>query len=133
MMQEKIFNECVRRMEKLELSKQCIDAFKKGKVWESEGIGALYELNEEEQKIVDNFEKEHKNCRVYHVIHNLFEFGEVYSLLYVDNYFEEWNYFDEDLQSNITFVYAYNKDDDFCSEFGSISIKKNIGGLVRVC
>ena len=131
-MEDKIFNECLRRMEKLNLSKQCINAFKKGKVWESENIGALYELNEEEQKIVDNFEREHENYRVYHVIHNLFEFGEVYSLLYVDTELEEWEYFDSDLQDNITFVYAYNKTDNNCSEFGSIGVKSNIGGLVRI-
>lgn len=132
MIQEKIFDECLRRMHELQLSSTCIDAFKKGIVWESEGIGALYELNNEEKQIVENFEKEHQGYKVYHVIHNIFEFGEVYSLLYVDNNFDEWHYFDEDLQSNITFVYAYNKDDDFCSEFGSIGIKKNIGGLIRI-
>lgn len=130
-MKEKIYNECLRRMGKLNLSKQCISAFKHGKVWESEGIGALYELNEKEQQIVDNFEKNNPNYKVYHVIHNLFEFGEVYSLLYVDTYFDEWEYFDEDLKDNITFVYAYNCDDDICSEFGSIGIKNNIGGLIR--
>lgn len=130
-MENKIFNECIRRMEKLDLSKQCISSFRKGKVWESEGIGALYELNEEEQKIVKQFEKEHENYKVYHVIHNLFEFGEIYNLLYVDTYFNEWEYFDNDLESGITFVYAYNKTDNNLSEFGSIGVKKNIGGLVR--
>ena len=129
--QEKVYNECLRRMEKLNLSKQCISAFKRGKVWESEGFGALYELNEEEQKIVDNFEKENDNYKVYHIIHNLFEFGEVYSILYVDTYFEEWKYFDNDLKDNITFIYAYNKTDNDLSEFGSIEVKSQFGGLVR--
>ena len=124
-MEEKIFNECIRRMEKLHLSKQCISAFRKGKVWESEGIGALYELDEKEQKIVEQFEKEHEGYKVYHIIHNLFSFGEVYSLLYVDTCFDEWKYFDNDL------VYAYNETDNNCSEFGSICIKSNIGGLIR--
>lgn len=131
-MEEKIFNECLRRMEKLQLSKQCIDAFKKGIIQESEGIGALYELNDTEKEIVKKFESEHKGYKVYHIIHNLYEFGEIYSILYVDNYFDEWDYFDNDLKDNITFVYAYNKDDDYCSEFGSISIKSSIGGLIRL-
>lgn len=131
-MENKIFNECVRRMEKLNLSSQCINAFRKGKVWESEGIGALYELNDKEKQIVKEFEENNKGYRVYHVIHNLFEFGEVYSLLYVDTELEEWEYFDSDLQDNITFVYAYNKTDNNCSEFGSIGVKSNIGGLVRI-
>ena len=131
-MEEKIFNECIRRMEKLNLSKGCISAFKKGNVWLSEGIGALYELNNEEEQIIKEFEKNNEGYKVYHIIHNMFEFGEVYSLLYVDTYFDEWKYFDEDLESNITFAYAYNKTDDLCSEFGSIGIKSNIGGLVRI-
>lgn len=130
-MKEKIFNECIRRMKKLNLSKECINAFKKGKVWESENIGALYELNDKEKQIVKDFENEHEEYKVYHVIHNLFNFGEVYSLLYVDTYFEEWEYFDNDLKDNITFIYAYNDTDNNCSEFGSIGIKSNIGGLIR--
>jgi len=131
-MENKIFDECIRRMKKLNLSKQCISAFKKGIVWESENIGSLYELNDDEKKIVEQFEKEHKDSKVYHVIHNLFEFGEIYDLLYVDKNFDEWVYFDDDLESNMTFVYAYNKTDDNCSEFGSIGIKSNIGGLIRI-
>lgn len=131
-MKEKIFNECLSRMEKLKLDRHCINAFKKGKVWESEGIGALYELNEEEQKIVDKFEKDHQNYKVYHVIHNNTEFGELYNLLYVDTYIEEWNFFEEELKDNATLVYVYNKDYNNCSEFGTIGIKSNIGGLIRI-
>ena len=59
-MEEKIFNECLKRMEILKLSKQCISAFKSGKIWESESLGALYEVNEEEQEIINNFEKEQR-------------------------------------------------------------------------
>lgn len=131
MVQEKIFNECLRRMEELHLSKQCIGAFRRGQIWESEDIGFLYELNNMEEKIVEQFEKENKGYKVYHVIHNLFEFGEIYNLLYVDTNIDEWKYFDEDLKDNITFVYAYNKTDDNLSEFGSIGVKSNIGGVVR--
>lgn len=129
-MEEKILNECLRRMEELHLSKQCISAFLDGKIWESEGIGALYELNEEEEKIVKEFEKEN-GYKVYHVIHCFTEFGEIYNLLFVDNYFEEWKYFSEELKDNITYVYAYNKSYSECSEFGSIGVKSQIGGLVR--
>lgn len=28
-------------------------------------------------------------------------------------------------------VYCYNADDEFCSKFGSISITKGFGGIVR--
>ena len=132
MVQNKIFEECIRRMKKLKLSENCINAFKNGTIWESEGIGALYELNEEERKIVETFEKENEGYKVYHVIHNNTEFGELYNLLYVDTYFEEWKYFEEDLEYGSTFAYVYNKTTDYCSEFGFIGVKSSIGGLVRI-
>ena len=131
-MEEKIFNECLERMEILKLSKQCIGAFKKGKIWESESIGALYEVNEEEQKIIDNFEKEHEGCKVYHLIHNITDFGELYNIFYVSADKNEWKRDKEDLKQDYAFVYVYNKSADWCSEFGSIAIKKNIGGLIRI-
>ena len=131
-MKEKIFNECLERMEILKLSKQCINAFKSGKIWESENIGALYEVNEEEQEIINNFEKEHEGYKVYHLIHNITEFGELYNIFYVSNVENEWKEDKEDLKQDYAFVYVYNKSADWCSEFGSIAIKKNIGGLIRI-
>lgn len=131
-MGEKIFNECLERMEILKLSKQCISAFKSGKICESESIGALYEVNEEEQEIIDEFEKEHNGYKVYHLIHNITDFGELYSIFYVSTNEDEWEQDKQDLKENYAFVYVYNKDDEFCSEFGSIAIKKNIGGLIRI-
>ena len=131
-MEEKIFNECLERMEILKLSKHCISAFKSGKIWESESIGALYEVNEEEQEIINNFEKEHEGCKVYHLIHNITDFGELYNIFYVSTDMNEWEQDKEDLKHNYAFVYVYNKSADWCSEFGSIAIKKNIGGLIRI-
>ena len=131
-MEEKIFNECITRMEILNLSRQCIGAFKKGKIWESESIGALYEVNEEEQEIINNFEKEHEGYKVYHLIHNITDFGELYNIFYVSNVENEWEEDKQDLKENYAFVYVYNKSADWCSEFGSIAIKKNIGGLIRI-
>lgn len=130
-MEEKIFEECLKRMKELHLSKQCIDAFKRGEIWESEGIGALYELDEDEKKIVEEFETNHPNYKVYHVIHNVTNIGELYNLLYVDTYTDEWAYFSNDLKMGITLAYVYNKDYEDCSEFGSIAIQQNIGGLIR--
>ena len=131
-LKEEIFNECVKRLEMLDISKQCIRAFKNGKVWESESIGALYEVNEEEQEIINNFEEEHKGYKVYHLIHNLTDFGELYNIFYVGTDKEEWEEEREDLKQNYAFVYVYNKTDNWCSEFGTIGIRRNIGGLIRV-
>ena len=116
----------------LGMDKNCISAYKKGNPWMSETQwGMLYEISDKEvvEKIKE-FETEHK-CTVFHVIHNLFEFGECYSFLYVG---EEKDYWDEemnDLNNGYSFSYVWNKDDDFCSEFGSIGVQQRFGGLVR--
>ena len=132
MTKEERFKEAIERMKLLKLDTPCIEAFAKGKVWESEGFGALYEINDEEQKIVDKFEKEHEGCLVYHMIHNKFEFGECYSMLYVSSDIDEWQQDKEDISEGYVFAYVYNKDDEWCSDFGSIAIKSQFGGLVRI-
>jgi len=126
-------NEILTRMKMLKLDKPCIDAlFKHHKVWESEGYGALYELRDEEQKIVDDFEKEHPGCYVYHMIHNNFEFGECYSILYVSPDTDEWQEEKENIQDGYVFAYVKNVTDDWCSEFGTIAVRPSFGGLVRI-
>lgn len=132
MNKEERFIEAIERMKLLTLDKQCIEAFVKGKVWESEGFGALYEVNQKEQELIDNFEKNHPNCLVYHMIHNLFEFGECYSMLYVSGDKEEWESDKEDIKDGYVFAYVENVDDPWCSEFGSIAISPSFGGLVRI-
>lgn len=130
-MKEKRFTEAVERMKLLNLSPRCIEAFCKGKVWESEGYGALYEVNQDEQKLIDEFERKY-NALVYHMIHNKFEFGECYTMLYVSNDKAEWESDRQDLKEGYALCYVKNIDDDFCSEFGTVAIKPNIGGLVRL-
>lgn len=131
-MNNKILDECIKRMQILKLDKPCIEAFKKGKVWESEGYGALYEVNQKEQELIDNFEKNHPNCLVYHMIHNVYEFGECYSMLYVSPDTDEWQRDKEDIKEGYVFAYVYNKDCEWCSEFGTIAVKSQFGGLVRL-
>lgn len=131
-MKEKIFNECIERMEILKLSKNCINAFKKGEVWLSENYGSLYELNPDEKVLVEKFEDDNKGYKVYHLIHNFTEFGELYTILFVANDVKEWKRDKKELKEGIAFSYVYNVDTDWCSEFGSVLVKSNIGGLVRV-
>ena len=132
MNKEERFIEAIERMKLLKLDKDCIEAFTKGKVWESEGIGALYQLRDEEQMIVDKFEAHHKDCLVYHMIHNKFEFGECYAILYVSPDTDEWQRDKEDIKEGYVFAYVENIDDDWCSEFGSIAVKPSFGGLIRL-
>ena len=126
------FIEAIERMKLLKLDKQCIEAFTKGKVWESEGFGALYEVNDEEQFIIDKFEAHHEGCLVYHMIHNKFEFGECYSILYVSPDKDEWEDDKANIKDGYVFAYVENIDDPWCSEFGSIAVKPSIGGLMRL-
>lgn len=129
-MKEKMRDEAIERMEMLGMSKQCIKAFKDGNVWESEGIGALYECNDKEKEIIKEFE-EKNNGIVYHMIHNIFEFGECYTMMIVTNDEEEWKQDREDLSQGYAFTYVKNVDDEWCSEYGTVGIKQNIGGLIR--
>lgn len=124
--------EALERMKLLSLSKNIIKEFdKEGIVNLSENGGILYWLDSDQQSIVDEFEKEH-DALVYHIIHDFTEFGELYSLLYVSKYEEEWEDEKDELKRGIALSYVKNMDDDFCSEFGSIGIRPQFGGLVRM-
>ncbi len=86
---------------------------------------ALYEK-------IKEFEKEY-DCIVYAVTHELTEFGELFDFLIVTDDPDEW----DDIvysEGNRHMVYAYvwNKTDDFCSEFGSITIQSFGGGIKRI-
>lgn len=126
------FKEALKRMNMLKLSSHCISAFRNGEVWESEGLGALYELNDKEKEILKEFNQNNQECLVYHIIHNKFEFGECYTILFVSNYEEEWEQDKEDINNNIAFVYVKNIDYEDCSEFGTIALRSSFGGLIRI-
>ena len=124
--------EALLRMKNLKLHENVINEFKEtGKINLSENGGILYWLNDEENNMVRQWEKETGNL-VYHVIKNNMEFGLCYSFLYVSPYTDEWLNDDEDLKEGYPIVYVKNVTDNTCSEYGSIGIRSNIGGLVRV-
>ncbi len=129
---EEMKNEAIKRMEKLGLMKECIDAFKEGKVWSSQEQGALYELNEERMEIVRQFENGHDvPYLVYHVIISHAEFGTCFNMLFVSPYKDEWEMDDEDIHNNTPLVMCKNLDDPFCDDMGSIGVRAVNGGLVR--
>ena len=125
--------EAIERMKMLDIYEPAIKEFENENVINvSEHGGILFWLNEKQQKIVKEFE-EHYNAVVYHLLHNYTEFGELYSLLYVSEHEEEWDYDKDDIKQHYAFAYVKNINDETCSEFGSIGIKSQFGGLVRVC
>ena len=129
---ERQYQQALERMKLLKLDNHCINAFKKGELWESEGKGALYELEENEKEIVKDFNDKNPECLVYHLIHNRFEFGECYTILFVSNYEEEWEKDIEDIKQGYVFGYVKNIDDEWCSEFGTVYVRPIYGGLIRM-
>lgn len=126
--------EAINRMRALKLFAPCIKAFKdRDEVQLSEMTGGLYEFSREAELTakVKEFEAE-CNALVYHVIHTYTEFGELYSFLYVSDHEDEWGMDNDDIKDNYVMCYVWNKDDDWCSESGTIAVRQKFGGLVRV-
>ena len=72
-------------------------------------------------------------CRVYAVTHEMTEFGELFDFLIVTDYPDEWDtlVYSEG-NRHTAFAYVWNKDDDWCSEFGSITVQSFGGGIKRI-
>lgn len=124
----------IELMKKMDIYKPYIRGFEEsnkicffeqyGGYW-AEQEPALYEK-------IKEFEKEY-DCIVYAVTHELTEFGELFDFLIVTDDPDDW----DDIvysEGNRHMVYAYvwNKTDDFCSEFGSITIQSFGGGIKRI-
>lgn len=77
-------------------------------------------------------EREHR-CLVYAATHEFTPFGECWSFLIVTAYPEEWDtlVYSEG-NKHTAFAYVWNKDDDWCSEFGSVTVESFGGGLRRI-
>lgn len=124
----------IELMKKMDIYKPYIRGFEEsnkicffeqyGGYW-AEQEPALYEK-------IKEFEKEY-DCIVYAVTHELTEFGELFDFLIVTDDPDDW----DDIvysEGNRHMVYAYvwNNTDDFCSEFGSITIQSFGGGIKRI-
>lgn len=94
-------------------------------------IGANYWLDDEQKKIIEDFEEEY-NALVYFVVRSYTQFGKLDSFLYVSDYEEEWEMDNEDLADGYVYAYVYNYDMPLFSEIGSIAVEPRFGGLVRV-
>ena len=77
-------------------------------------------------------EKEY-NCKVYAITHEMTGFGECYSFMIVTDYKREWkDLLVKDDNTYYAFAYVWNKDCEWCSEFGTIGVKSFGGGLKRI-
>ena len=130
-MKTKQKQEAIERMKMLKLFPNIIKEFdKEGIINMSENGGYLYWLDSDQQAMVDEFEAKH-NALVYHIIHSYTQFGEMYALLYVSDDEDEWGYDKDDIRCGCILAYVKNVTDDMCSEFGSIGVRPQYGGLVR--
>ncbi len=133
--QEQRKQKAVELMQKLDIYKPYIDGFvDENKVCLYEGYGGFWTEQETElQEKIDQIEKIH-NCTVYAVTHEFTEFGELYSMLLVPLYKEDWRYLvtNEGKNKFFAFAYVWNKEADFCSEFGSIVVHSFGGGIRRI-
>lgn len=127
---EEMLAEAIKRMKALKLHKNTISDLKKGTVNISKQMGALYWADEEEQKIIAEFEKEH-NALVYHAIYTPTEFGRCFSMLFVGQYEDEWELDREDIKNHTPIAMVINLDDEWCSDMGSIGVAQMFGGLIR--
>ena len=81
---------------------------------------------------VKELEEQH-NCLVYAITHEYTSIGEMYSFLIVTDYEEEWDTLLEKYGNQYYgFAYVWNKDDDMCSEFGTIALSSFGGGIRRI-
>lgn len=123
--------EAIERMKMLHIMDRPIKEFEnEGVLNLSEGIGLLYWLDDEEKKMVADFEEEY-SCVAYHVIKTFSTLGLMYSLLYVSKHMDEWEMDRADILDGRAFVYVVNKDMPDCSEFGTIGIRPSFGGVIR--
>lgn len=125
----------IELMQKLGIYKPYIQGFEKeDKVCFFECFGGFWAYQEPElDRKIKEFEEQH-DCLVYAVTHEYLEFGECYSFLYVSDYEEEWDYLLEELgpYKFTACAYVWNRDVEYCSEFGCIGVHC-FGGGIRRC
>ena len=124
----------ISAMKSLDIYKPYIKKFEKdGTITLFEGFGGYYISEDQEPELlkkIKEFEAEYDSI-VYAVTHEFFEFGECYSFLIISKYEDEWEDTLNGIQQGYVFAYVWNKDDDYCSEFGDVFIKSFGGGMAR--
>ena len=133
-MKQKQKTKAIELLKQLNIYKPYIDGFEKDNqvcFYENYAGFWVYQEPEVEAKI-KALEKEY-GCTVYAITHEFTPFGECYSFLIVTAYEEEWDRsVVSEKNKHYAFAYVWNKDDDWCSEFGTIALQSYGGGIKRI-
>ena len=124
----------IELLKELDIYKPYIQGFReRDQVCFFENYGG-YWIDQEPELYAKMKEIEKKNsCLVYAVTHEYTEFGECYSFLIVTDYKSEWKtLMYSEGNTHTAFAYVWNKDDDWCSEFGSVTVQSFGGGIRRI-
>lgn len=124
----------IELMNKWDIYKPYIKGFKdSNNVCFFEGFGGYWAWQEPELMAkIKEFEEKH-NALVYAVTHEYTDFGECYDFLYISDYEDDWEYmFSKEGTTFYVGAYVWNKDVEWCSEFGTIGIRSFGGGIKRV-
>ena len=134
MTQEQRKEQAIKYMTTLDIYKPYIKGFKENDqvCFYEQFAGFWVDQEPDVFKKMKEIEQEH-NCTVYAITHEFLEFGECYSFLIVTDYEEEWDTLLEKYgREYAAFAYVWNKDVDWCSEFGTITVQSFGGGIRRV-
>ena len=121
-------------LKKMDIYKPYIKGFEdKDKVCFYEGFAGFW-IDQEPELYAKMQELEKKySCTVYAVTHEITGMGELYDFLIVTNYPDEWDsLIYTSMNKHTVFAYVWNKDDDWCSEFGNITVQSFGGGIRRI-
>lgn len=123
-------------MKELDILPAYINKFKyHGTLTMFEGFGGYYmDEDDEITKQIRELEQRY-GFLCYAVTHENTEFGELYDLLIISKYHEDWGHtvwVDKDSNRSIAFCYVINHDCDWCSEFGDVAFVRFGGGLLRI-
>lgn len=126
--------EAIRWMKLLSINSDIIQQFKDhDTVFACSGITGTYEplTDPELAEEIRQFEQKRGNL-VYLVVRTPSYHGQLDSLLFVDNYSDEWEFVGEELKAGYVLSWTINRDYPSCSDMWSIVVERTEdGGLLR--
>ena len=124
----------VEIMKRMDIYKPYIEGFEKeDNVCFFEQFGGYWVYQEPEIEAKMKELEEQYGCTVYAITHEFTQFGECYSFLLISKYKEEWDMLvTSEKDKHYAFAYVWNKDDDWCSEFGTVTVQSFGGGIKRI-